>query len=302
MDIHISHLESKHRWTGTGNNYDAGPVSDLYVPVFDDFSRNKTIVAVMLVNVYWQIYFSGVLAENVEPIVAVLDNLCHGSIAQSFTYMIQGDQASYLGPGDLHDDKYDYLEKSTGFGAFLPGEGRDGIEYNCVYSVRVYPTDEMQGEYYTNYPYVFAGSLLAVFVFTSIVFVAYDRCVERRQAKLQRTAEQSTSVVASLFPEKVRARLFDNATGPMVDNSAVTRRTSRTSRTSILGSGRGIVSSSALALSQQQQSKRTSMGRRMSSSSGIGSNCDLDELIVDESLPIADLYKGKWSSVLTMKR
>lgn len=270
------------RWKGGGNHYEAGPVSDLYVPVFDNFSKNKTIVAVMLVNVYWQIYFTGILAENAKTIVAVLENRCHGSPTQSFTYVIRGDEASYLGPNDLHDTKYDYLERSTGFGAFLPGEGRDDIEYNCVYNVRVYPTDDMKQECYTNTPYVFAGALLGVFVFTSLVFLAYDRCVERRQRVLKRTAEQSTSVVASLFPEKVRDRLFDThlTRGTGMLDSSDTHGTSSTS----------VPANNAVRRASPAANMPTPPFRRRRSSNSSNPVLDQDDWIVDNSLPIADLY------------
>jgi hypothetical protein len=44
-------------------------------------------------------------------------------------------------------------------------------------------------------------------VFTSLVFLLYDRLVERRQ-KVMSTAVQSSAIVSSLFPSQVRDRLF----------------------------------------------------------------------------------------------
>jgi hypothetical protein len=47
-----------------------------------------------------------------------------------------------------------------------------------------------------------------IFVFTSLVFLLYDRLVERRQKKVMSTAMQSSAIVSSLFPSQVRDRLF----------------------------------------------------------------------------------------------
>ena len=238
------------------------------------------MVGMLFANVYWQIYFTGVLAENAKPIVAVLENKCNGSPSQTFSYMVRGAKASYLGPIDAHDPKFDYLEISTGFGAFLPGDNREDIEENCIHNVRVYPTEEMKQECFTETPYVFAGALLGVFVFTSLVFLAYDRCVERRQRVLKRTAEQSTSVVASLFPAKVRDRLFDTQNGGRMADSSTTHGTSTTSFAN---------ASMTRRTPSVNHTASPIHGRRRSSGSSTPVY-DQDDTRVDDSMPIADLY------------
>jgi len=52
-----------------------------------------------------------------------------------------------------------------------------------------------------------------VFVFTAIMFIFYDRLVERRQHIVLSKAATSTAIVSSLFPKNVRDRLMqaDNA-------------------------------------------------------------------------------------------
>ncbi|CAB9521492.1 Receptor-type guanylate cyclase gcy [Seminavis robusta] len=270
------------RWRNGGNDYEDGPVSDLYLPIFNDFSKDKTIVGVLLANVYWQIYFSDVLAENAHGVVAVLENQCLGPPSQSFTYIIHGEKARYVGAGDLHDVQYDYLEAETGFGAFLPGEGREGIDYNCIYNVRVYPSNEMQRGFFTNTPYVFAGSVLVVFVFTSLIFLTYDRCVQRRQRVLKKTAEDSNEVLASFFPPIVRERLFGPQTSATLSDSSTTRRSSSTAMSKSLTRR----SSTSFSVSNKHTK------RRQSSMPELSPSYDLEEVVVDDSLPIADLYEN----------
>ena len=191
------------RWKGGGNHYEDGPVSDLYIPIFDSFESNATLTALMVANVYWQVYFQDILTENVRGIVAVLENTC----GQVFSYEINGRDASYLGQGDLHDPKYSNMEESTGFGFFLSRD--EPVEKpHCAYNVRIYPSQQLEDDIRSSTPLIFAMSLTSVFVFTSLVFLTYDRCVERRQKVVQESAEQTSKVVASLFPEQVQERLF----------------------------------------------------------------------------------------------
>ena len=268
------------RWKHGGNDYEAGPVSDLYTPVFDHYGKNKTIAGMLLANVYWSIYFNDILTENVVGVVAVLENKC----GQAYTYAIDGTKASYIGPGDLHDPFYDAMEESTGFGAFLPGEGRDSIEYNCAYNVRVYPSHEMEDAYYTNTPFVFAGGLLCAFFFTSIIFLAYDRCSARRQSVLKQTAERSTEVISSLFPSQVRDRLFENKGkgSDIISEDSCISTTHQSSATSML--------SRAFARGSSLSNQNAS--RRRSSASLCIAPLDAEELQMHDSLPIADFYEN----------
>jgi hypothetical protein len=56
-------------------------------------------------------------------------------------------------------------------------------------TLRVYPSDVMD-EYVTSDPVIFTVAAVLIFVFTSLVFLLYDRLVERRQKKVMSTAVQ----------------------------------------------------------------------------------------------------------------
>jgi hypothetical protein len=47
-----------------------------------------------------------------------------------------------------------------------------------------------------------------IFVFTALMFLVYDRLVERRQRMILAKAVQSSAIVSSLFPKNVRDRLM----------------------------------------------------------------------------------------------
>jgi hypothetical protein len=137
------------RRTKIGKSYQDGPVSDLYFPLFDKTPnpslppnsatlQQRKLVGALTCYVYWQVYFNNILSNGTSEVVAVLQNSC----GQQYTYSVVGDTAEYIGQGDLHDSRFDHLQVTTGFGAFLgstpnPNELLDG---QCTYRVRVYPT------------------------------------------------------------------------------------------------------------------------------------------------------------------
>jgi hypothetical protein len=67
---------------------------------------------------------------------------------------------------------------------------------------------EFEESHTTNQPFAYAMALAAVFFFTSVVFLLYNYCVERRQKVVVKSAQQSGVLVSSLFPEAVRDRIY----------------------------------------------------------------------------------------------
>lgn len=148
-------------------------------------------------------FFANVLPTGTNAIV-VLGNTC----GQVYTYQVDGFEAWFLGFGDLHDAKFDYLGSPLAY--FVEQNVSISLEQNgCTYSVRIYPSQELEDSYLTNAPIIYAVSLAAVFLLTSVLFVLYDYSVERRQTVVLNAALQSGAIVSSLFPEEVRQRLYE---------------------------------------------------------------------------------------------
>ena len=60
----------------------------------------------------------------------------------------------------------------------------NGIPLNqegCPYSFHVYPTSTYADDFITKDPLIISLSVAAVFLFTIMMFLTYDRLVERRQ-------------------------------------------------------------------------------------------------------------------------
>jgi hypothetical protein len=192
--------------------------------VFDSFDSNAKLGQVLAAYIYWQSYFTNVLPPGQNGVVCVLENTC----GQAFTYVLHGPDAKYIGPGDLHESKYNDWMVETGYGAFLgkdaipatTGTTTSGNDAQCFYNVKVYPSTEMSEDYLTWSPLIFAGGMVAVFLFTALILGLYDRMVSVRHKTVETKAIKSTAVVQSLFPEKVRERLYEE--GPSKDSKSGT--------------------------------------------------------------------------------
>jgi hypothetical protein len=66
----------------------------------------------------------------------------------------------------------------------------------------------MHDDYETLTPVLITSAVAFIIVFTVIMFVVYDRLVERRQKLVLTRAVQSTAIVSSLFPKAFRDRLI----------------------------------------------------------------------------------------------
>lgn len=188
-----------------GLEYEEDPALNAYYPVYDKIlGDNREVVAVLLVGIYWRSYFVNIFAPGNPAIQIVLEN----SHNQSYTYVVEGSSASFVGVGDLHDETFSNKKMSYDITS-LPENavGSDSAPF-CTYTIHVYPTKQVEQFYKTRAPLTFALSMASVFFLTSIFFLLYDLCVGLRQAKVLKRAQQAGSLVQNLFPTDVRKRLY----------------------------------------------------------------------------------------------
>lgn len=184
------------------------PQSLFVQPVYHAFGGDSVVVAILTTVVPWELYFTDLLHEGADGIVCVLRDTC-GDV---FTYRINGPEAIYIGKGDQHDPEYDHLLHVTEFSPRLKDQDKTSAfaDASCEYSFFIYPSDEFHEEYTSNRPALLAGAVVAVFIFTSIVFFIYDYLVQQRQTKVMDSAKRSNAIVSSLFPADIRDRIFRN--------------------------------------------------------------------------------------------
>jgi GTP cyclohydrolase III len=154
-----------------------------------------------------------ILPHGSDGIQIVFSNPC----TESFTYQINGPDVLYRGVGDRHDKKYDSLAHSakmfelSGVDMSLLYTGALLDKDFCTMTLTFYPSDVMKTNFVTQNPKLFTVAIVAIFAFTSLVFILYDVMVELRQKKVLNTAVRSTAIVSSLFPSTVRDRLYPEA-------------------------------------------------------------------------------------------
>jgi len=201
--------------------------SYIVTPVFDAFSQDANIVAFYFLIVPWERYFMNLLPSGKNGFDIVLDDSC-GTVV---TFAIDGPDAFLKGAGDLHDRKYD----SLGVGWAYKDSFREMVKIvdydpstkganECIYQLYVYPTDTFKDLYTSDDPLTYAIAVSLIFVFTAVVFLAYDWTVARRQNKVLRTATRTQAIVASLFPENVQERILQEAENKDADQTTFTPR------------------------------------------------------------------------------
>lgn len=215
-----------------GGNASNVALSYILTPVFDAYTEDANIVAFFFIVVPWSRYFRNVLPEDKNGFEVVINDSC-GSV---FTFVLNGPDAYMKSWGDTHESRYDGLGRGwvyqDSFRRKIPAEKYDPStkgEGECVYELYVYPTDTLKSAYTSDDPIQYAVAVSLIFVFTALVFLAYDWAVARRQNKVLKTATRTQAIVASLFPENVQERILQEAENDAEHNTYTPRfRTNRT--------------------------------------------------------------------------
>jgi hypothetical protein len=92
------------------------PMSAVYYPIIDavnsiriDVDKDQHVVGVLTFILYWRELINDILPVKSNGVIVVVENACD----QVFTYQLNGPDTVYLGPGDQHDTKYDYLGRTS---------------------------------------------------------------------------------------------------------------------------------------------------------------------------------------------
>jgi signal transduction histidine kinase/CheY-like chemotaxis protein len=184
------------------------PGAEMFYPIIADDDDGGIVVGIFSVAFFFRDLIENILPHGSVGIILVLDNEC----GQTFTYRLDGPHATYLGRGDLHDTKFNYLGTTADLVQLFNLQAHDDLytglplsQQQCSYLMSVYPSDDTKDAFTTTNPITFTVVAVLIFGFTSAIFLIYDCCVERRQQKVMRTAVQSTANV-SLLEEKVKER------------------------------------------------------------------------------------------------
>lgn len=194
-----------------------GLLSSMLVPVFQD----DELVALISSSVIWSTILEDSLSIEDEGHVylVVMENDC----GQVYSFEIHGPSIALSFARDVHDSEYDDLVFDYSFDDLLraskefvtPGSPLTLNGDYCSYSLRIYPTQQLEDVYQTNSPMFYTLSIFVVFLLTAGVFGCYDLVMERRQQRVLSTAVEARAIVANLFPQQFRGRLFEQQREPV---------------------------------------------------------------------------------------
>lgn len=155
------------------------PMTHVAYPVFDSLvPTTRNVTGLIITTILWHLLLENVLAANIHGVIVVLRN----SLNESSTYRIDGKTASFIAPEDVHDPTYDDMEVTTDISTILAERANPKRwSYTSValddgytsYSIHIYPSSDMEGEYVTKKPIIFSVVVGMIFVFTSLVFLLY---------------------------------------------------------------------------------------------------------------------------------
>eukprot|EP00980_Cylindrotheca_fusiformis_P011574 scaffold2738_cov119-Cylindrotheca_fusiformis.AAC.10 len=197
-----------------------GPgVADAYIgsqimqPIIDD----GILVGVILLRLRWVEFFQNLNIDGLTKTIAVLRSSCNigygtdtdDESRNELSYSIDTSGAVFLGLFDAHNPKYDDHVVSRVIVDVDVDESElpDGV---CVPKVTLdlYPTEDLEKTFQTSKPKLYTAVVVAIFAFTSLVFLLYDFFVGRRQRKFMDRIVRQDQIVSNVFPAAIRDRLY----------------------------------------------------------------------------------------------
>jgi hypothetical protein len=84
------------------------PHTVIAAPVRRTIDADAEVVGILAAVLPWDLFLSRLLPQGINGVYVVLENSC----GQVVSYVINGQDAVYLGGGDLHQTRYDYLKET----------------------------------------------------------------------------------------------------------------------------------------------------------------------------------------------
>lgn len=214
-------LQKSKESQGTTDEDKVNDESMLYFPIVDSQS---TVSGVLMAALNWTTLVQPLesLGASANGIIAILRSSCRGSEeSQAFRLETGPSDSTFFQPLSSVPAESDLLidlEETLDITQFLADLTREqlatSLEFQgdlCAHSLQVVPTEDVHDYHSTRHPAVYTGGIAGVFLFCSLIFLAYDCLVERRQRKVMKSAAKTHEIVAGLFPENVRNRLFGDS-------------------------------------------------------------------------------------------
>jgi hypothetical protein len=202
------------------------PRTSMYYPLHShDNGVKGDIVASISLELLWADFFQDILQDYPnQPMTVVVENQCNPD--ESYEFQVNGLESTFVSKLNASNEQllkegYFFVEAYTpinsSYAAFADLFFEHGVQpvspngSGCNYQLHMYATPDFKIFYVNSSPEVYRAVVLLVFISVIMVFVCYDCLVGYRQRRVVTAAERSDAIVSSLFPSKVRDRLYENA-------------------------------------------------------------------------------------------
>lgn len=194
------------------------PQSLLLEQVMDGFGSNASaVVGHLFATAPWDLYLENGAPEGGDVrVYCVIQNSCS---SYAYTYIVDGVGVEYIGSGDLHEPNSERLKHRAALSSYRYADENDASQdWSCVLEMTIYPTGEMQWAYDSATPVYLLLLILFAFAMVAIAVLTHHRKAETQRREMFFKTQRSKAIIASLFPDTVREKLFDIDGDVKVDN------------------------------------------------------------------------------------
>jgi class 3 adenylate cyclase len=175
----------------------------VFAPVFDASSAavnaSTTVVGFTSVVFSWDSFLASSLPAFITGIDVVLSSAANNV---TFTFRVVRGTVAATYPGDTHERGMDALMQTTDL---------DAADLGQRFELRLYPTAALRDSYYTRNPQDACVGVVCIIVCLALVFWLYDMAVTYHSGELAAVASIASRIVAGVFPETVRNRIWRTA-------------------------------------------------------------------------------------------
>lgn len=176
-------LETIFSGSPSSSSTTSGPLECIVYPITSP-NNASTVLAILVSVLEWNFP---------DQLDVVVENTC----GQNVSYTVGSDKNRQFA-GVVSAERKEPIQATVPFAT---------TSY-CSYSITLFPSSSMKEQYVNWSPLVYAIAAGAVIALIGFIFSCYDELVEERQKVVMEHATQADTILASLFPQQVRERLF----------------------------------------------------------------------------------------------
>lgn len=154
---------------------DKSPDSMLLHPVFNGFPQDEIydLVGHIVAFIPWTRFLSDVLQEGQKAVVVV------ESCDVNSTFSLNGANASWVGEGDQHDMRFEYLMQKRELVTFFEYENVGQYEDVCRHQMYIFPTVTSFDLNQTRKPVLYTTVIASIFLLMAIVIFGKYRTPQK---------------------------------------------------------------------------------------------------------------------------